>query len=410
MSCACETPDLIPFDQALARLLDGVSVTAATETVALAAARGRILAAPVLSDIDVPPADNSSMDGYAVRLADLGDNGGIRLPVSQRIPAGSAPQPLAPGTAARIFTGAVIPPGADAVVMQEQCEAEAGAVRLPAGVSPGQNIRARGEDLCAGATVLPAGTRLQPQHLGVLASLGLAEIEVYRPLRVAIISTGDELVEPGRPLRAGQIYNSNRYTLAGLLDTLGMERLDLGIVADTPEATEAALRRAAAEADCIISSGGVSVGEEDHVRRAVETLGALHLWRLAIKPGKPFAYGRVGTTPFMGLPGNPAAVLISFQLLARPLLLSMQGARWEPPATFRLPIDLRRGRPEMRQEYLRCRVVWRDGQRWLEPYGNQSSGVLSSACWGSGYAVIPAQTRVEPGQEVEYLPFSELLV
>ncbi|MBY4676835.1 molybdopterin molybdotransferase MoeA [Marinobacterium arenosum] len=402
----CSQPGLMPVDQALERLLAATPVSATVETVPLLQAAGRVLAEAPLAAVDVPPADNSAMDGYAVRCADLSDASESRLPVSQRIAAGCAPQPLQPGTAARIFTGAEIPPGADAVVMQEQVRRDGNAVWLPAGVRAQQNIRPRGQDLRQGRPVLAAGRRLQPADLGVLASVGLAGVPVYRPLKVAVLSTGDELVEPGQPLAAGQIYNSNRYLLAGLLAGLGMQLVDLGRVADTADATEQALRQAAEQADLIISTGGVSVGEEDHVKAAVERLGALELWRIAIKPGKPLAYGQVCGVPFFGLPGNPASALITFWLFTRPCLLKQQGAAPEPPLRMTAQAGFSRSKPIVRQEYLRARLE--DGV--VQPHGNQSSGMLSSAAWANGLAVIPANSQLVEGEPVEFIPFSELLV
>ena len=408
--CDCDAvkqpgSDLMPVEEALQRLLAATSVTTEVETVALDQALGRVLAEAPLAAVDVPPADNSSMDGYAVCRADLSATEESCLPISQRIPAGQAPLPLKPGTAARIFTGAEVPEGADAVVMQEQARQEGDQVWLPAGVKDQQNIRPQGQDLEQGKPVLPCGTRLQPADLGVLASVGLAEIPVFKRLKVALLCTGDELVEPGQPLAAGQIYNSNRPLLQGLLQGLGMELVDLGRVEDTAEATEAALQRASEQADLIISTGGVSVGEEDYIKGCVEKLGELSLWRIRLKPGKPLAYGHVNQVPFFGLPGNPASALITFCLFARPCLLKQQGAEVQPPMLLQVPAGFTRTREIGRQEYLRAR--FENGQ--LLPFSNQSSGMLSSASWSNGLAVIPPQTRVEEGDLVGFIPFSELL-
>lgn len=406
--CGCESPGLTRFEDALENLLSYAKSVHKSRKVPLNQALGRVLAEDQRSVVNVPPNDNSAMDGYAVNVADLTGTEHCQLPVNQRIPAGADPDSLTPGNAARIFTGAKIPQGANAVIKQEDCEALDGAVRLPVNVKEGQNIRLLGQDILIDDTIMSAGTRLQPHHLGVLASVGIAEVAIYQPLKIAVLSTGDELVEPGMSLAPGQIYNSNRYTLTGLVQGLGMELVDLGIVADTLEATEEALLKAAQEADVIVSSGGVSVGEEDHVKAAVEKLGSLNLWRMAIKPGKPFAYGDVQGKPFLGLPGNPAAVLVSFNILARPYLLKMQGANEIFPISYRAPIKLKR-KSQIRKEFMRARMVHEQGQVRIEPYSNQSSGVLSSAVWANGYAVIPAHTELCEGDEVEFVSFAEVM-
>ncbi len=402
---SCDNPGLMPIDEALSRLLDNTVATTDIETIAVADAVGRVLADSPVAAVDVPPADNSSMDGYAVNIADLHAEKETALTVSARIPAGQAPGTLQSGTCARIFTGAEIPAGADAVVMQEQTRIEGERVVFPAGVKPMQNIRPQGQDIKQGAATLAKGTRLQPADLGVLASTGLAEVQVYRPLKVALLCTGDELVEPGQPLAAGQIYNSNRFLLAGLVEKLDMQLVDLGRVRDTAEDTERALCEAAQQADVIISTGGVSVGEEDHVKGVVEKLGRLDLWRIKIKPGKPLAYGQVQGVPFFGLPGNPASSLITFCLFARPCLLKQQGAEVEAPLMLQVPAGFTRNRAIVRQEYLRAR--FENGR--IEPFANQSSGMLSSASWANGLAVIAPDIQVAEGDLVGFIPFSELL-
>lgn len=396
---------LLPVEDALARILAGARPARATLTLPLPRALGHVLARDIDSPIDVPGADNSAMDGYALRAADAAGP----LPLSQRIAAGHQPEALAPATAARIFTGATVPEGADCVVMQEACELQGGSLIIRGNVAVGQHIRRRGQDIPAGSRVLTAGRRLRPQDLGLLASIGLAEVTVYRPLRVAILSTGDELVEPGSGnILPGQLFNSNRYTLAGLLAGLGMVVVDGGVVADDPAATEEALRTASASADCVISSGGVSVGEEDHVKAQVEKLGELQLWKLAIKPGKPLAFGRIGDTPFLGLPGNPSSVFVTFCLVARPYLLKLQGCTELEPLALKARAAFELERPGSRREYLRATLVNSGGELTVSAFPNQSSGVLSSVSQSNALAVIPASTTVTRGQLIEVLLLDSL--
>lgn len=406
---------LKPLDDALADLLAQAVPLAGTDTVNTFDADGRVLAQSARSPLQVPPSDNSAMDGYAVRRADIAAPGVAQppvLPVSQRIAAGGVGTPLQPGTAARIFTGAPVPAGADAIVMQEDCESmdEGRRVRVNAVPGPGQWIRRAGEDIALGAEVLTAGTRLTPAQLGLAASIGLAELQVARRPRVALFSTGDELVMPGdvppAQLRPGAIYNSNRFFLRAMLLRLGCEVTDLGIVPDRRDATVAALRQAAQGHDLILTSGGVSVGEEDHIKPAVEFLGRLDLWQIAMKPGKPFAYGRIADTHFMGLPGNPVSSLVTFGVLVRPFLLRLQGVRDVAPKTIAASAGFDWAKPDKRREFLRVR---QNADGTLELFANQSSGVLTSAAWADGVVDNPAGQTIARGDRVRFLPFSELL-
>ena len=401
---------MLSFEEALAQLLAGASPLAETESVPTLAARGRVLTADQHSAIAVPPLDNSSMDGYAVRASDV-PAAGTRLTVAQRIPAGRVGHTLAPGTAARIFTGAPVPAGADAIVMQELCQGQDDGVVIDHVPSAGEWIRRAGEDIGIGSRILQAGERLSPQHLGLAASVGLAVLPVFRRLRVALFSTGNELVMPGEVAAAdlppGAIYNSNRFLLRGLLEQLGCEVGDLGIIPDSLGATRAALRQAAAGHDLILSSGGVSVGEEDHVKPAVEAEGALDLWKIAIKPGKPLAFGRVaGRAAFIGLPGNPVSSFVTFLMLVRPFILKSQGASRLAPQPLELRADFDWSRPDRRREFLRAK---RNEAGGLELFANQSSGVLTSAAWADGLVDNPPGKAIRRGDRVGFLPFSELL-
>lgn len=400
---------LMPLAEALQYLLAVVQPVQSEVDMPVDEALGRVLAHGIQADMDVPAYDNSAMDGYALHTRDV-EAAGTRLPLSQTIAAGHPGQALAPGTAARIFTGAPLPAGADAVVMQENAVAENGAgVVINELPLAGHNIRRKGHDIAVGTAVLQAGHRLRAQDLGLLASLGISTVAVHRPLTVAIVNTGDEVVAPGMPLRAGQLYDSNSYTLAGLLGKLGMNVVRLGIVEDSLASTEAALQDAAARADCIISTGGVSVGDADHVKTAVEKTGELALWKLAIKPGKPFAFGHVGATPFFGLPGNPVAVFVTFVMLVRPFLLRMQGAADIRVPSFAVNAGFTVSERSTRQEFLRVRLVSKDNAQMAEAFPDQGSSLLTSLSWADGLAIIPVNTTLQAGEPVEYLPFSGLL-
>ena len=373
---------------------------AGLESVPVHEALGRVVAADIVAEVDVPPAANSAMDGYAYCAADAAANK-YRLALSQRIPAGAAPAALEPGTVARIFTGGEIPAGADTVAMQENCVDSDGWVKLDKKAEAGANIRAQGQDIQAGAVIVTAGTRLRAQEMGLLSSVGIAAVEVFKPLKVAIFSTGDELVEPGMPLHQGQIYNSNRATLIGLIEALGMVPVDLGVVPDRLAATQHVLKKAAMRGDVIISAGGVSVGEEDYVKTAVEKVGAVEFWKVAIKPGKPLAFGHVENTPFIGLPGNPASVFTTFMILARPFLLACQGCTAVKTRPLQAPALFAKA-GEKRQVYLRGRLTGGG----VEIYPNQSSGVLSSACWGDVFVVQKPGQSIEQADLVDVLPYA----
>lgn len=396
---------LLSFDEALARLLATARPVAEIETVAIRSAQGRVLAADQLATVTVPAQDNSAMDGYAVRCADV-PTCGTRLPVSQRIAAGHLGHCLAPGSAARIFTGAPLPTGADAVVMQELCEHGDEAVIINHQPIPGEAIHRAGEDLQAGRVALHGGLRLGAQHLAIAAAAGLASLPVRRRLRVAVFFTGDELVMPGQPLPPGGLYNSNRFMLSALLEGLGCEVTDLGIVPDTLAATRAALRQAAQGHDVVLSSGGVSVGEEDHVKPAVEAEGELLMWKIAMKPGKPLAHGRVGGATFLGLPGNPVSSFVTFLMMVRPYVLACQGLAKTTVEPFLLQAAFDRPRADRRREFLRAR---RTGDGRVELFPNQGPHVLSSTGWADGLVDAPADTPIAPGEMVRFLPFSELL-
>jgi len=395
---------LLSVEEALEVLLAGAKPVAEVEMVPTLQAAGRVLARAQTSTMDVPPMDNSAMDGYALRLADLRVPD-ARLKVAQRIMAGAVGQPLVAGTAARIFTGAPVPPGADAIVMQEFCATEGDAVVVKKVPKPGQWIRLRGSDIRTGGEVLPAGKRLLPQDTGLAASVGIAKLPVHRRVRLGLFFTGDELVMPGDPLAPGRIYNSNRFALNGLAAGFGCEVKDYGIVPDTLEATREVLRRAAAECDLIVTSGGVSVGDADFVKPAVEAEGSLLMWKIAMKPGRPLAFGKVGQAAFIGLPGNPVSSFVTFLIFVRPFLLRTQGHAEVAPRAIDARADFDWAEPDARREYLR--VKW-NAQGGLDLYPTQDSAVMTSTAWADGLVDNPPNHAVRRGDRVRFLPYAEL--
>lgn len=397
---------LTVLEDALEHILQHVPVTTATEEVALSNLSGRVISETIKAAINVPGYDNSAMDGFAVNTDSIKATG-TTLAISQIIPAGKTGVKLEAGTAARIFTGAPIPEAANAVILQEDTEYDSKQVKILQVPKAGQNIRLCGHDIKQGGSILQKGHKLLPQDIGLLASLGIPKVKVYRPLKVAILNTGDELITPGQHLSPGQIYESNSYTLEALLNNIGITTQKLGIVKDDLPATQEALLKAAQESDCIISSGGVSVGDADFVKNAVENLGSLSLWKLAIKPGKPFSFGQVGEVPFFGLPGNPVAVFVTFLMLVKPYLLKMQGAQNIDPRKYHLPAGFEVSEAGSRQEYIRVRLD--KNHQELIPFSNQGSSVMTSTSWADGLAIIPINATVKKGDLLEFLPYSGLL-
>lgn len=395
--------DLLPFDDALAALLGYARPVTEIEMADLNAARGRVLASDMHSAISMPDMDMSAMDGYAVRAAEI--TPGVKLRMSQRIPAGSVGHALEAGTVARIFTGAPLPPGADAVVMQELCEVDGDMITIDHTPRVSEFVRRAGSEVEKGSVVLQAGTRIGPAALGVAASVGIAQLPVLRRVKVALFSTGSELVMPGEELPPGGVYNSNRYQLRALLEQIGCEVTDLGIVPDVFEDTRKALRDASEGHDLILTSGGVSVGEEDHVKPAVESEGSLDLWKIAMKPGKPLAYGKVRTAAFIGLPGNPVSSFVTFLLMVRPFLLATQGALQSMPRALSLPAAFDWPKPDRRREFLRGRI----GPDGVELHANQNSAALASTVWAEGLIDVPPGTAIARGEMVRYLPYGDLL-
>jgi len=393
---------LISVEQALEHILFDARPICGAEYLGLDQAYGRVLSSPVVTPVNVPPTDNSAMDGYAVLTTEIELDTSYQI--SQRIPAGISPTPLKPGTVARIFTGASIPPGADAVIIQENSINQNGQVQFSSLTKKGGNIRRCGQDLGKDTEILSVGKSLRPQEVGLIASCGIAEVEVYKKLKIAIVSTGDELIDPGKQVKPGQLYNSNSYLLKSFCVACGFEAIDFKLVPDQLNQTVSALEKAASETDVIITTGGVSVGEEDHVRPAIEALGSLDMWKVAIKPGKPFALGKVGNTDLIGLPGNPSSVFTTFLILALPRLRVLQGRPRKETQPEILSANFSR-RAGSRQEYLRARKT----VQGVEIFPNQSSGVLSSACWGDGFVVQPGQVEIRKGQPVEFLNYQSLI-
>lgn len=408
----CDTPEipLLAYDAALDELIGHLSTVPGVSEKPLMQALGEVLAETQQASINVPSADNSAMDGYAFNTADLAADGATLLPVSQRIAAGHSGVKLQAGTAARIFTGAPIPEGANAVIMQEQVKLENDSISFEARPEPGNNIRPAGNDIQAGNIILKKGTRLRAQDIGLAASVGLQSLPVFDKIRVGMFFTGDELVEPGQALGEGQIYDSNRYTLYGLLKSLGCDIVDLGVVGDTLEATKKAMLEASSKADLAVTCGGVSVGEEDHVRIAIEQLGKLHLWRLRIKPGKPLAFGQINNTAFVGLPGNPVSVFATFCLFVCPVIKILQGREWQKPVGTPVVAGFDWPKPDSRREFLRARLEPDDnGQLLARIYPNQDSGVLTSTVWGQGFVEIAEGRTLQAGEMVDYLAYSQFL-
>ena len=406
----CFTPDLIDVDVALTRLLAQATPIAQVQPVHLDEAANRVLARDIPAPIDIPPFNSSVMDGYAFNSRDLTGLGPWRLPISQHIGAGHPGQPLRSRTAARILTGAAVPEGADTVLPQEICGIEEGHIVISNPVNPGENIRSRGSHLSGGAIALRGGARLRSAHIGLAASLGLAQLPVMRRLKVALLTTGDELVEPGQPLRPGRIYNANRHLLTTLIRNLGGELIDMGIIADNAEDTRHALQQAAAGSDLIITSGGVSVGDEDHVKNAVTALGRLEMWRIRLKPGKPFAFGYVHATPLLGLPGNPLSSFTTFCLFARPFILKRQGAVNVQPNTFAVAAGFERAKANPRREFIAARLE-RNADNTLVAVApaHQDSAALLSSTTADGLLCLPENQPVARGDQLTFIPYSELL-
>ncbi len=409
-SCDIPNVELMPYQEALKQLLAQVNQQTNTEKPGVDTAFNRILAEDITSTINVPPATNSAMDGYVFNNKDLNPKGDTRLPISQRICAGEMGSPLLAGTCARIFTGAPIPDNSDTVIMQEWVSIENDHIIFNRQLAAGTNCRRAGEDIEQGQVILTKGTKIRAQELGLIASIGLKTVTVFAKTTVGLFLTGDELVEPGQALKAGQIYDSNSYTLQGLLHSMDCNIIHLGIIGDTLEATKQALNTAADKADIVITTGGVSVGEEDHVRIALEAIGNTTLWRLNIKPGKPLVYGTINNTAFIGLPGNPVSAFVTFCLFVCPHLKKMQNKHQFLPTSFQVKAAFNWPKPDKRREFLRARLSQNEhGMAQVGIYKHQGSGVLMSTSWATGVIEVPENTAIQQGDMVNYIPYAEFL-
>lgn len=409
--CFAFNEKLIKTQQAIEILNHRLTVVVGKQRLPLKKARGRILAEQVTSKIAVPPHDNAAVDGFALRFEDLSQDTNTELKIIGRVAAGNSPnERIRKNEAVRIFTGAPMPEGGNTVLMQEDCEEKRGTVIIPPGINAGANRRLAGEDIAVGETILSPGIRLRPQEIGLAASIGRSTLTVYKPLRVAIFSTGDEIRDISQKLTPGSVYDSNRYSLTSAAENLGCAVSDLGILPDTLDSITKSLSSAAKEHDLIITSGGVSTGEEDHVRKVVQTLGKIHFWRLAIRPGRPLALGQIKGVPFIGLPGNPVAVLVTFMRFARPAILRLSGCCKTKPVSYQIAIGFSLRKKKGRREWLRVSLVQDNrGKPVLKKYPRDGAGILSSMVAADGLAELPEDmTSVETGTLVEYLPFSEI--
>lgn len=415
VDCGCDTipQPLLSIDEALELLINSAQIIDDIQLIELDDALNKILAVDVCSDIFVPGFDNSAMDGYAINLKQdqINTTGGTTFEITDRIPAGSTGSTLAAGCAARIFTGAPIPKGANTVIMQEECELlENGKIEIYRPIALNENIRPKGNDIQSGDVILPKGRQLQPQDIALAASVGVNKLAVFNKIRVGVFFTGDELVEPGEVLKAGQIFNSNRYALVALLNNLGCEVVNLGNIKDTFDATCQALEKLKLDCDLIITTGGVSVGEEDHVKPAVETLGQLDLWRIKMKPGKPLAFGKIENCAFIGLPGNPVSAMVTFLLFARPFIKKMQGASHYLNTSFKVVANFDWYRAKPRREFVRVRLERASSPMQANQYPKQGSDVLSSMVWADGLVEIPEKTTFKSGETVNFYPFNEMML